>query len=1205
MTIQEALAIIDNALPQESLSDLQELVFSHAWEGKTYAEIAETCGYDTNYIKDVGSKLWQLLSKAFAENVTKSNFHSVLRRKAESQNFPNQVTVSTDITSRHKGIEIPPKKENLLVNSQRIDWGKAPDVTAFYGRTEELNTLKQWIVGDGCKLVALLGMGGIGKTALSVKLAEQIFPNFDYVIWRSLRNAPPVTEILSSLIQFLSNQQATEANLPKDIPGRISKLLEYLRSARCLLILDNSETIFHIGDSAGNYRPGYEGYGELFKQVGETRHQSCLVLTTQEKPKEFVSLEGEDLPVRSLPITGLSIAEFREIFRAKGEFSATDTEWESLIAHYAGNPLALKIVASGIQELFDGNVSKYIELLNQGTLVFDDIRNLLDRQFQRLSNLEKEVMYWLAVEREPVDFAELQGNIISPLAKQKLPVTLKSLMQRSLIEKTAAKFTQQPVVMEYITDSLIEKMYLEIFTAELGIFNSHAVLKSHGKDYVRDTQIRLIIQPILDKLLAEDKPKNLENRLKEIIAHLQKESPNQPGYTAGNILNLLCQLQTDLSGYDFSELTVWQAYLSQTKLHNVNFAYADLSKSVFAETLSSVVAVAFSPDGKLLATADVNGLVRLWEVRDRKQILVCKGHTSWVHAIAFSPDGQYLISGSEDQTLRLWDVSTGECLKTFTGHSSRVWSVAFNPQGTTVASGSHDYTVRLWNVENGTCQKILQGHTGAVSSVAFSPQGNTLISGSEDQTIRLWNPDKGTCKQIFKGHTGGISCVAFSPQGDMLATGSSDQTVRCWEVKTGQLLTTFTGHTSLIWSVAFSPQGNTLASGGEDHTVRCWDVQTGKLLTTLHGHSNRVWSVAFHPSGKFLASGSKDQTVKLWNINDGSCLATLQGYTNWVGLIAFSPDGEILASAHEDHTLRLWNVDNGACVQTLQGHTHQVWSVAFHPQGKMLASGSEDGTVRCWDVQTGKAIRTFKGHSSRVWSVAFSPDGRTLVSASGDKTIRCWDVQTGAALRKMEGHTSLVWSVAFYPQANILASGSADQTIKLWNSLTGECIETLQGHANWIFYVAFSPDGETLASAASDQTVKLWDVSTGECRATLQGSSKMMLSVAFSPDSSTIACGSDDHKITLWNVQTGEVNKTLTGHSAWVWSIAYSPDGKTLVSGSQDETIKVWDAVTGECMRTLRAARPYEGMNITGIAGLTDATINTLKVLGAVELTEF
>lgn len=488
--------------------------------------------------------------------------------------------------------------EQKLINTLK-DWGEAIDVSVFYGRTEELTKLKQWIIQERCRLVVMLGMGGIGKTALSVKLTEKISGEFEYVIWRSLRNAPLLRDLLTDIIRFLSDER--EMDLPENAGERTSRLIGYLHEHRCLLVLDNVETILCNGGLAGYYREGYEGYGELFRRMGEEPHQSAVVLTSREKPKELASLAGIALPVRSLALSGLTKVEGQEILKSRG-LCGSQSEWQTLVEYYTGNPLALKIVATTIEELFDGNVAEFLE---QNITVFGDIRDLLEQQFNRLSNLEKEIMYWLAISREPVALTELREDIVLPISQSRLLEALQSLGRRSLSEKSASCFTLQPVVMEYVSEQLVEQVCEEIATVKIALFRSHALLKAQAKDYVRETQVRLILKPVIDGLLTIFSSKrHIEARLTQILSILREKSPREPGYAGGNILNLLCQMETDLSGYDFSYLTVWQAHLQCADLHQVNFTHANLAKSVFAEVLSSTLSVAFSPNGKLLVTGD-------------------------------------------------------------------------------------------------------------------------------------------------------------------------------------------------------------------------------------------------------------------------------------------------------------------------------------------------------------------------------------------------------------------------------------------------------------------------------------------------------------------------------------------------------------------------------------------------------------------------
>ena len=918
------------------------------------------------------------------------------------------------------------------------DWGEAPDVSEFYGRTEELATLQQWITEDKCRLIALLGMGGIGKTALSVKLAKTITTQhlFQFVIWRSLRESPPVEKIVTDLIKILSCQQETD--LPDSLGEKITKLISYLNSCRCLVVLDNAESILQDGTQAGCYRQGYEGYGTLLRRLGNSSHQSCVLITSREKPTEIAASEGETRLVRTLPVLGLT-KSVQKILKAKG-ISGSAAEMARLTEVYSGNPLAINIVATSIQDLFGGNLAAF---LAQETTIFSDIERLLDSQFNRLGDLEEGIMYWLAINREPVSWEGLQDDIFShrPTISQ-LTESLQGLRRRSLIERVEDGFTLQNVVMEYMTQKLITGVREEIFSpARLtasSLCHRYALMKATAKDYVRKTQIRLIVQPVVEGI------RNIEARLQSLLEVLRSQFGRETSYGAGNVLNLLNFLDVDVSGYDFSGMSIWQAYLQGRILHGVNFAHADFFKCVFTKSLGGVLCITFSPDGKFLATGDNNGEIRLWQIADWQLIFTLQAHKRWLHSIAFSPDGNTIASGSEDQTVKLWDINTGQCLLTLQAHKSWVHSVAFSPNGNTIASGSEDQTIKLWDINSGQCLHTFQGHSNWLRSVAFSPDGKTIASGSADKTTKLWDINSGQCLRTFQGHSNWVWSVAFSPDGENIASGSTDQTVKLWDINTGRCLRTLQGYNNWIRSVAFSPDGENIASGSTDQTVKLWDINTGRCLQTLKEHSNWVWSVAFSPCGKNIVSGSEDQTVKLWDINTGECLHTFRGHSNRIWSVAFSLDGKTLASGSEDQTVKLWDVNTGQCLHTFRGHQKRVRSVAFSLDGKTLASGSEDQTIKLWDVNTGQRLHTFQGHGKQVWSVTLSIDGKTLASGSEDQTIKLWDVNTGQCLHTFRGHQKRVRSVAFSPYGKTFASGSEDETIKIWDIKTGQCLKTFR-----------------------------------------------------------------------------------------------------------------------------------------------------------------
>jgi WD40 repeat protein len=1160
------------------------------------------------------------------------------------------------------------KIQNPKSKIPQTDWGDAPDVSIFYGRGTELGTVKQWVIQENCRLVTLLGMGGIGKTALSVKLAREIVQEGEqrgqgdkgvrrqgdaedfqskiqnpkskipYTIWRSLRNAPTADDLLADLIQFLSKQQ--ETSLPTNLEGRIARLLHYLRTSRCLLILDNAESILQAGDRTGRYRTGYEGYGQLLRCVAETAHQSCVILTSREKPQGLAKFEGESLPVRSLQISGLSEGDGRELFNVKGRFTATEAEWQTLISRYAGNPLALKIVASSIHDYFDSDISHFLDTAQQSTFLFDDIRDLLEQQFQRLTHLERDIMYWLAINREPVTLPELQADFVVTFPPREFLESLNSLQRRSLIEKSGTSFTQQPVVMEYVIVQLIECVCTEIKeTAETfqskiqvalethqrcglesKIFITHALLKATAKDYVRETQANLIVQPVIDQLIAVfGSVENISDRLTQILQNLRGKPVKETGYAAGNAISLLHQAGFDLTGFDASQLTVWQAYLQGVTLHDVDFTCSDLSRCAFTETLGNILWAAFSPNGQLLATCDTDCNVRVWEVKSGQLLLICRGHANWVRFVVFSPDGKTLASCGADCTVKLWNVKDGVCIKTFIGHEHEVFAVAYSPDGKTLASGSGDRTVKLWDVRDGHCLTTLTGHTNWVRSVAFSPDGKILASSGADHTIRVWdfrlailefrleadsaqNQSKiqNPKSKILTGHSGWVRSIAFSPDGEVLASASSDRTLKLWDYETGDCLRTYTGHQSSVYSIAFSSTGDLIVSGSGDCTVKLWDCYSGTCVKTLYGQTNEVCSVAVSSDNQTIACVSLDQTMRLWNYHSGYCLKSWYGHTDWALPVAFSPDGKTLASGSNDKTVRLWNWQTGECLNTLLGHTDFIYSVAFSANGEIIASGSTDLFVRLWEVHSGDCFQALQGHTDWICAIAFHPTESLLASASADCTVKLWNIDTGQCVKTLTGHTEKLLGTAFNSDGTLLASCGVDQSIKLWNVDSGNCIKTFQGHTSRIWGVAFSPNGQLLASCSTDQTIKLWNLQTEECIQTFTGHSNWVFAIAISPQGTTLASASHDRTVRLWSIQTGECIHVYSGHQHLVSSVAFSPDGAFIASGSQDQTVRIWNVQTGECDRILIAKRLYEGVKLAGVKGLTQATIATLQTLGAI-----
>ncbi|PZV16495.1 MAG: hypothetical protein DCF20_08265 [Pseudanabaena sp.] len=529
---EEAIKVLDAVMGKKRLSDIEDQVFRQTLEGETYQKIAVRCGYDASYIRDVGYRLWKKLSAAFGEHVSKKNLQVVLR--AQSNKLQNKVVPEQSISPNlHNANPIA-----VDVNAKRCDWGNAIDTTIFYGRNEELTTAKNWVLSDGCRLLSVIGMGGIGKTAFATKLVEEMQSQFTLIVWKSLRNAPTIETVLAELVSFLTNQEIS--TLPQDLNGLLGIFIPVLKQSRCLIVLDNVESILRSGETTGRYSLGYEGYSELFRQVGEVRHQSCLILTSREKPHNVLPPDSNDRMVRSLQLDGLK-EEALYLFQTGLEITS---ETRKLLDIYGGNPQSLKVVARSIQSTFNGDIQ---EFLDHDASVFGAIRDLLDQQYDRLSAREQEVMFWLAIEREPITTDNLRQDIVPIVSKSQIFDSVDSLRWRSLIEKNANSYTQQPMVMEYMTDLLIEMTYNEVVERNPDFLMSYALVQHRAEDYIRETQIHQILQPLTNRLLAHyGNVDTMKRELHSIIEALN-DRKTAIGYAQSNIMNLLRASQTDLA----------------------------------------------------------------------------------------------------------------------------------------------------------------------------------------------------------------------------------------------------------------------------------------------------------------------------------------------------------------------------------------------------------------------------------------------------------------------------------------------------------------------------------------------------------------------------------------------------------------------------------------------------------------------------------
>src|SRR5213080_4152330 len=447
-------------------------------------------------------------------------------------------------------------------------------------------------------MVSVLGLGGMGKSALVTSAMHRLAVHFQVVLFRSLRDAPACETLVEECLKVLAPQPLHLA--PADLEHHISLLLQHLREQRVLLVLDNLESLLLEGEVLGHLRPGYEGYARLVRSVAQTAHQSCLLLTSREKPAELRALEGRKTPVRSLRLLGLEATACEQLL-AEHELLGSPQERARLVERYAGNPLALNIVAETIVELFGGEIAPFLE---QGEVIFGSVRELLAEQFARLSAVEQTVLLWLAILREPVTIEELLAVLVTPLPRAQVLEAVEALRRRSLLErgKRPRSFTLQAVVLEYATGRLIAEAASEIEQGPLSRLIEHGLSQANAKDYVRQTQQRFIVAPLLAQVQSVYLERAaVEEHLLALLDQLRTRADYAQGYGPANLLSLLREQRGHLRGLNLSQLAIRGASLQGVEMQDTKLSGATLRETVFTEALDAIWAVATSLNGQYWA----------------------------------------------------------------------------------------------------------------------------------------------------------------------------------------------------------------------------------------------------------------------------------------------------------------------------------------------------------------------------------------------------------------------------------------------------------------------------------------------------------------------------------------------------------------------------------------------------------------------------
>ncbi len=564
--------------------------------------------------------------------------------------------------------------------------------------------------------------------------------------------------------------------------------------------------------------------------------------------------------------------------------------------------------------------------------------------------------------------------------------------------------------------------------------------------------------------------------------------------------------------------------------------------------------VAMSPDGSLIATANWDRVVRVWNAKTREKIGELVGHGDQVNSIAFSADGKQILTASNDRSARLWDVGARKEIGQFQGHERFVNSARFSPDSRNVLTASDDKTARIW--DTATYQEIGRLDAGEydVLDAAYSQDGTQFATALFDGSIIV--RDTRSRETLFT--LGEEDCqlrlsIAYSPKNDRLAAGCDDGSARIWNLQSKTAIS-LQGHGGSVNSVAFEPNGRWVATASDDGSVRLWDAETGKPFQTFRGHEKKVTSVTFSSDGRQIATTSWDDTTRIWSVDRG----TLRGHTQALFNAAFSPDGRSIVTSSLDGSAIIWDAGSGRMLHKLPHNKFLPPRAAvFSPDGRHILTTS-GRSARLWSAETRREEAQLRHAKGTVMSIAISPDSKQILTGADDKTAILWNVdQSDKPAATLASNGESIWSVAFSPNGASFVTASPHK-ILLWNRDGQSEIGVFDWPPGdgwgWVRSVAFSPDSKYLAAVHNDGTWRLWDVVTRALRATVKISESPANSVAFNSDGRFVVTGSDDGIARIFDVGSGRRVGVLEGHEKWIKSVAFSPDGSRIVTASEDQT---------------------------------------------------
>lgn len=1062
-----------------------------------------------------------------------------------------------------------------------------------HGQRQELSDLRKAL--EEKLIIVLYGLGGIGKTTLLRELANN--NEFEHTFIFEVKNKETFTSIAKKILRECFD----ETKLSDDEDELMEQLFYKLATKKVLIVIDNIESIMGIGENSGRVLPEYQGYSKFCNQFLETDTTSRLIMSGREM-LELSSRYIERYEI--IKMSGMDANQARKILTDLC-LEGDDQDWAEFVEHYSGNPLELKIAAKEICDNFSQSISCFLSNHD----IPHELNDLLEDQFSRFSQVEKVILYWCAVERVPIETEHITKRLtLMELHQGSVRRAFQNIRNHCFLERERENgryiYSLQPVIQEFLSEHLIDTFLDELVNTRPKYFKLVPLIDTDSKEYILTIQKKMLVEPIQKKL-----EKHYGNsRSNDILKLMCDLTGVERSYSTGNVLSILSAKNSVIENWDFSNKFIMNADLRKTKIRNCDFRNTTFEHVLILYTFGNLIDAKFSYNDSLIIGGATDYNLYLWDSKDLSFRFRLDGHKDWIRSV--DSNHRFIVSGSNDQTVRVYDANTFSVVNVFV-EESRVRKVVLPKEADEFVYSSGDAgVINRWNTMTGACQHFV-GHEGVIWNFILIQRHNTpyIVSVSDDGKAIVWDITDGCGTIIYtaKGmdsNQSGLRSVAYDDMHDRLFFGAVNGDIIVFSMVEEKVIKILTSHAGIVWSLDYDRNREYLISSS-DKNIIVWNCHEGHYRPeqTLDAHGCDIWNAHYNSDCTKIISTADDYCFKLWDAVKYRPLNAITGYTNLLRCIFVSEVNEAIYVAGDDAVIREYKLmDYTHPKRLFSGHTNRVRHVDISSDGRMMLSCSDDKTVILWNLETGKK-KVFYGHKKRVWSVCFI-DGQQFASAGEENDIYIWDFNKDKPVGYLQGHEGWIWDITYSTSKGLLVSASEDKKCKLWN--VKERIEaySFEDHKKWLFGVSFDDTGRYIVTASTDGTAIIYDVESREKICILPKIDCWVWSAAFIEDD-VVVTGGQDGSVRVFKIdfrqKVAVQLKEHKEHRGWVDSFAVSKKHAQFYSASADETVKAWSIRDYSYVNDFCIDKPYDKMRISGVEGLTNSELNSLRQLGAVD----